>query len=257
MKKFTKRLTMIVAILLSLVLLSSSIVSTTLAKYVVTKGASTTVGLNKFGLKVELAVDDGFSTTETTKKGDTVEVTITGIKLVPGNDEAKYKNMITASITETATVAANVTIEVSITADDNSDFNVLADNFKGYTDCRYLPIGVCVAGSDVITPYTKYASTDDIGAKVQAAVAGQIKTIVGTDSTNVSSAKLSADNKTITGTIGQNKKANVANIGIGFYWPYTSNVTDSNEIGTWIAKNEPTFTVTYKITVEQNSNPTT
>ena len=256
MKKFTKRLTMIVAILLSLVLLTSSIVSTTLAKYVVTKSAEVTATLQKFGLEVALSVNSGFSTTETKKLGDTLEVTINNIKLQPGNDEPKYKNMITASITQSATVAADLIIEVTVEEDDSSNFNVLATNFKNYENCRYLPIGVCVAGTDVITPYTKYAATDDIGDKIQTAIAAQIKNTVGGASTNVKSVTQTGGK--IEGSIAANQAVSVSNIGIGFYWPYEyTQVEGSNEIGTWIAKNEPTFTITYKITVQQNADPNT
>lgn len=256
MKKFTKRLTMIVAILLSLVLLTSSIVSTTLAKYVVTKAADVKVGLDKFGLEVALSVNSGFTSSETKKLGDTIEVTINDIKLKPGNDEDKYKKMITASITQSAKVAADLIIEVSVTEDNSNKFNVLETNFKGHSDCRYLPIGVCVAGTDVITPYTEYLKTDDIGDKIQTAIAAKIADTVGGTSTNVKSVTQTGGK--IEGSIDANKTVNVSDIGIGFYWPYEyTQVEGSNEIGTWIAKNEPTFTITYKITVQQHANPTT
>ena len=173
MKKTTKRLTMIVAILLTLVLLTSSIVSTTLAKYVVSKDATTTVGLDKFNLDVTFTYNESYKDS-VKNAGDSVEVTLKNITLKPGDD---YKNLITASISGTPTVDADIKIEIIVTEDDSSKFNVLAANFTGLSDSRYLPMGVYVGGASVIAPYTAYAKDADIGDEIQTAIATQIETL--------------------------------------------------------------------------------
>ena len=56
MRRANKILMATVAILLCLVLITSSVVSTTLAKFVITKSASTSVGFTKFNMEVKLDV---------------------------------------------------------------------------------------------------------------------------------------------------------------------------------------------------------
>ena len=252
MKKFTKRLTMIVAVLLSLVLLSSSIVSTTLAKYVVTKDVTSTVGLQAFGLEVELKVDSKISHTKSSK-GDSAEITINNFKLKPGDD---FKNAITASITGKPSVDANVTIAVSVTCDDTK-FKIDTTNFNALSlgkDKLYTPVGFYVNGTSKVSSYYNcdYVSgtTTTLGTYITEQLADQIHTNVDT---KISGKAISGG--TISGKILSTiaNPVSITNIGIGFSWIETdADKTNGNyEIGTWIAKGEPTYTITYKITVSQ------
>jgi hypothetical protein len=252
MKKFTKRLTMIVAVLLSLVLLTSSIVSTTLAKYVVTKDVTSTVGLQAFGLEVELKVDSKISHTKSSK-GDSAIITINNFKLKPGD---KFENAITASISGKPTVDANVTIQVDITDCTDSEFTVKKDDFTALSlsaNKIYTPIGFFVGGTKVIASYTNYSVNSSKTTVLEEAIETALLNKIATNASN----GLAKSGNTVAGTISSEitEDINITGIGIGFAWD-DSNASTSNghqEIGTYISKNEPTFTVTYKITVEQAS----
>lgn len=261
MKKFTKRLTMIVAILLSLVLLTSSIVSTTLAKYVVKKSVTTTAQLQKFGLDVTLDLNNTLEGSADIKNtGDSATITISDFKLKPGDN---YKDAITASITGNPTVTANVTIAVDVTCTD-ANFKAEAAKFNAINgfdkDRIYTPIGFYVGGSiSAISPYTyyDYASnvTNKLETEIEKAIETEIKSAIG----NKITAMDSTPDGTIIGKIAPNAQSGynvgINGIGIGFAWLETdADATNGHyEIGTYIADKEPTYTITYTIKVEQAS----
>lgn len=236
MKKFTKRLTMIVAVLLSLVLLSSSIVSTTLAKYVITKDATTSVGLEKFGLTVTLNHANLGKPTET-KTGDSVTYTFSSVSLVP-SDTAKT---LTATVTGHTTVKTNVMIDVVIDY-DKAKFKVPANTFTGVTtDKYYVPLIFKVGSTNVYTGYQDTADTA-LEAIVEGKMADQSTALTYDETKDIINAVYDAD-----------KDVSLSAIGFSFYWPTSNVITDGNEIGTWIANhNSPTVTISYTITVSQN-----
>lgn len=256
MKKFTKRLTMVVAILLSLVLLTSSIVSTTLAKYVVTKSVTTTAQLQKFGLDVTLDLNNTLEASADIKNtGDSATITISDFKLKPGDD---YRNAITASITGTPTVDANVTITVSVNCDD-SNFMLDKDVFDALNfskDQLCTPVGFFVNSQSKVASYYKTdfvtGSTTTLGTYITGQLVNAINTNVGDKISSKTKVNNSISGKILSSIT---TPVNINNIGIGFAWSETSaDATNGNyEIGTYIADKEPTYTITYTIKVEQAS----
>ena len=90
MKRANKIIMVTVAILLSLVLLSTSLVSGIFARFVVKKSAQTTVGMEKFGVKVNMTVDSNLKTLvgkngyEEESAGDSISATISNLTMYPG-----------------------------------------------------------------------------------------------------------------------------------------------------------------------------
>ena len=260
MKKFTKRLTMIVAILLSLVLLTSSIVSTTLAKYVVTKSAEVQATLQKFGLTVKLESDekDGkpVLSGSASNTGDSVTLTFDNVTLIPGDET--YKNAMKASITGDANVAANVIITVDITCNDAA-FTLSSANFDDYTTAKvYNPIEFYVAGAKTNTA-GKESDTEDsndvLAKKSESDIADTIVTKLNVSSTKIKDAKAEVNTDggyKVTGKIDKDTKGVAGNLDLGFVWDDKTNVANEAEKSTWISnQNGATFTITYKITVQQ------
>ena len=239
MKKTTKRLTMVVAILLSLVLLTSSVVSTTLAKFVIRKEATTEVTLNKFGVEVTFSGTGS----ATTKKGDSIIYTNT-LTMKPGDSKS-----ITAKIKGKPTVASNVTIDVNVEY-DTTEFTVKgATDFTAVkTDTVYFPIGFKVGSTSVVTPYS---SSD--GAAISNAIEDKIEGVL--------TGFTWTDGDTLTTTWGTGTgvpdyTSSEKNISLNFYWPKNHNGTDTSaiydEIGTYLTKDgAKSFKVTYIITIEQ------
>lgn len=239
MKKFTKRLTMIVAILLSLVLLSSSIVSTTLAKYVTSKSATTTATLDKFGVEVKL---EGAGTA--VKKGDSITYS-EEITLHPDTNMKK----ITASIKGQPTVEATINIDVDITYTGNFKITAASKAFdKIKSDTTYYPIGFKVGTNTdyTVTPYNSTAATT-ASQNIEKAIKAKLTALNFTDPTD-------ADG--LSQTWGTNTNIDETDISISFHWPkgYNSATGDIyDEIGTYLSNHngELKFTITYKISVEQ------
>lgn len=251
MKKLTKRLTMIVAILLSLVLLSSSIVSTTLAKYVVTKSATTEVGLQKFGITVSLSSTDLSGEKTVEKKGNTVSLSYDKVILKPG--DLTYRDAIKASITaEKAAVAANVTIKVDIECDDTKYTITSSDFSSGFATPKvYNPIEFYVASEGCGTgdKQLTVSGTTALEIASENAILGDIKTAASNKGITFNNY---TSGNTLTGTIAEDAAVSANNINVGFVWK-DSTGANANEISTLISEREPTFKITYTITVDQKS----
>ena len=100
MRRANKILMAAVAILLCLVLITTSVVSGVFAKYAIKKQASTSVGLEKFGVGVTMTVDSsklssvGRATVTEVVDGDSITANISGLKIGPGDtlhDVVKFK----------------------------------------------------------------------------------------------------------------------------------------------------------------------
>ena len=243
MKKTTKRLTMIVAILLTLVLLTSSIVSTTLAKYVVSKDAKTTVGLEAFGLTVDVKANytDAGTAVESNKNGDSVTLTYANLNLKPGDNIA---NAIEVAVYGTAKVNVKVSINVTV-AYGGDKFVVTKSNFSSLTtDSKTcVPIAFTVNGAEATSSYNALA---------ESAVAEEIeKKISGyTYADGVASKTFNIDNVTKQVTLDKATET----INFGFKWDKGDNLLN-NQISTWLANqtgtNKSTVSLTYTVTVEQ------
>lgn len=240
MKKFSKNIMKVVAILLILVLMTSCIISSTLAAFVVTKDASTTVGFSAFGVTVNLDVV-GIDKVRTDYTGESATVVLENLTLLKPDDIEKA---ITASITGTPSVDATVTINVVI--------DYVSDNFKVpsgkfstlQSDTVFVPAGFKVGSSQsyVVTPYNSNADTTT-EETVEKAIAAM-------------SDKLSYDetNDCVSGSYNAGTEiTGLSNMNVRFVWPEDyDTLENSDEIGTYVAKNQPTFNISYTITVQQN-----
>lgn len=259
MKKFTKRLTMIVAVLLSLVLLTSSVVSTTLAKYVVTKSGEVHVGLQEFGLTVTLKsnVDSSSKnilvekTADTVKKGHTVTMKFMEVTLKPGNET--YKNAIQASISGKSTVSADVSIKVEIKNSDDTKFKITSEDFSSGYDATgkiYNPIEFYVAGTGCGTANkTHNVGTNVFKTESEKGILTKMQTKAGANNTGITMNAYTSGSEA-TGTISEGATVNVPNLGLGFVWANASG-DDADHISTFIGSKKPSFDITYTITVVQ------
>ena len=90
-KNFSKTIMVILAVLLTLVLISTSTVSGIFAKYVIEKDATTIVSLKKFGVKLDLVQGANYTTegavmgVHPSFDGDDINVEVT-VNMVPGDD---------------------------------------------------------------------------------------------------------------------------------------------------------------------------
>ena len=243
MKKRSRIIMMITAILLILVMISSCLVSSTMAKYVITKKATTQVSFKRFGVTVNLALD-GVTASETEENGDSVTLTYT-TSLTPGTS----KN-ISASVTGAPSVDAIVTANVEVAYAGTAAFKVAnSTDFYGVAaNTIYVPIGFKVGGSSSYASHdsqstTPYSSRD--AAATELIIENALATSTG--------GKLAYADDKMSGEFTKNVEIGLTNLNIALDWPkdYTTVVADSDEIGTYMAEKGSQVVITYTITVTQ------
>ena len=150
MKRANKIIMVTVAILLSLVLLSTSLVSGIFARFVVKKQAGTTVGLEKFNVKLTLTPLAGVAVkVNETQNGDSVSITYEALPLYPGADYSKLLNI---KVEGKPTV--NATFQLSYHIDyQQSSFTVPANVGGTGADTCFMPIGFTFGAKDTTGTY--------------------------------------------------------------------------------------------------------
>lgn len=286
MRKINKIMMMTVAILLSLVLITSSVVSGTLAKYTTSSSASDSARVAKWGVTVEASYGETFrkvvnNENETvderkvkiTPAADGIGVTITNLRMAPGDD---FSDAIRFSISGKPEVALRVNIAVEMsyindlskdkTQDKKANF-VVAESFGGLkANTAFVPFGfTCGLSKDGVTPTYENSSiiAPGMGSTIGKTYAQNIdkKILVKGENTSKSpygayidfapnvDVELTAKDKSFTSNV----------VYMGFYWPFEyenaeSGITKAefNDISTWLLKNRnPEFNITYSVTIEQ------
>lgn len=262
MRKINKIMMMTVAILLSLVLITSSVVSGTLAKYTTSSSSSDSARVAKWGVTVEASYGKTFKNAMDAAKikpnDDGIQITIDNdnFRMGPGDD---FSDAIHFKITGTA----EVKLMVKITADASYKTDTSTSGFKvpkdvaGLTEATVcipfgLTLGVNGTNKYCVNPCasqrteagTAQAIRDRLGFEYKAA-AGEVKTPYAY--------KVFDPNTPITfGTSG----VSVNEFELGFKWPktYEYNGSEANydEVCTWLTQNRnPVFTMNYIVTIEQ------
>ena len=255
-RRANKILMSIVLILLCLVLITTSVVSGIFAKYTVSKQILMMFGFESFGVKIDISFSkDLIDLTKTTPPQltitgeDTAQVVIKTLMLRPGDS---YDDAITFTISGNPTANAEVKVNTIIgngkydnsnpprlISELNSAFTVEKQAFPDFNGVAaggtvYMPIGFLVNQNypENLKPYANNVTAESIAQAINSAV----------------------PSKTFTKGI---KIDPVHEIKFGFDWQKdVSDISLSNEIGTWISNKTPTVTVCYEISVEQKTEPT-
>ena len=121
-KNSSKIIFRIVAILLCLVLITASVVSSTLAKFTVTKEATTEVSFKTFGVKMQIK---NAGTVVSTLDSNSVTVTYPVTEIYPGYDN---KNLVLFTFDGTLTVPATLTVTINVELAD--EFYISSADFE-------------------------------------------------------------------------------------------------------------------------------
>ena len=283
MRKVNKILMATVAILLTLVLISTSVVSSVFARFTITKSAETTVELQKFGVKVTLSNDsrlDAFKQTKLeVKKGDSGSVTFSGLTMKPGDeypDALKVKLEGKPNVDVKVTVAINISYNISFFRLNGG----IIDGIDAQTN--FMPIGLKFGaslngGSKIINN-----GVDSTGKGIYCTNAepyhGQGQVNTEKNYVNYISEKISVEDPYLASEINDkcyvsqtfkagsdvvfavtNSSNKVNELYFGFAWPFEySNSTYSQDtldkVGAYLAKNSSNAPIsfTYTVTIEQN-----
>lgn len=277
MKRFTKALMTIVAILLVLVLISSCLVSSTMAKYVITKSSTNTVSLTKFGLTLTVAPGEtngsGKLTSnaeETTVKGGTggtgsLTYTLSNVEIKPGDDYARAVK-VTLAGTQSVNAQLIVKMELSYTPSDFSIANKSVGNTSATTTTYFMPLGFTfgynpATASDtyyIVKPWTVSTTESEVSPT---AIANAFAKNIGdhTGITVPSGCTKSYDGNAVTFKFPKGKTVQFSKLPgstskkyfhVGFAYPAEYNKTyaydgetetalDLNTIGTYLAEHAP------------------
>ncbi len=275
MRRANKILMATVAILLCLVLITTSVVSGVFAKYAIKKQASTSVGIEKFGVKVELNYDPNFVAAiggedalknATASTGDSIAVTINRLNIVPGTS---FREAIKVKITGDPTVKVKISIFPDATWND-TQFLVDAGVGGLETPTKVVPIGFTMSGYDkdgVCTIPSSYIANPGLASGTEKTSATGISNKVDmtlTTSTDPDSVyKIFDPQDSATKQIvfySDADGAAVNEFALGFEWPFELighskySVEEFDEISTWLAANKADkayFTMNYIVKIEQ------
>ena len=145
MKKANKILMMAVAILLSLVLISTSIVSGIFAKFVIIKSEGFVAKIERFGVDISLipnttALENAGADVESTVdvEGNTISVSVTNLKMIPGMDLSDaFKIKFSGTTNVDVDVSIDFCFDYSI-----ADFSVPANVGEVSATTYFMPIGL-------------------------------------------------------------------------------------------------------------------
>lgn len=281
MKKFNKALMMTVATLLTLVLISSCIVSGTMAKYVVSKNSTATATLKTFGTTLTVTAGSGLTKKEVAaeKKGESIVYNLTAgdLEVVKMNPGDSYINAARFTFGKTApATAVKVTIKFDLDYDPN-DFKIPAGTSVGgissNNDIFVMPLGftfgfqpTTATGNYLLEPFYICEATTAEAAKAE--VEHKLADTMDKDITTPSSNNCVDNYFTLSYTSTSTRlrvKYHGSNsyryeFDLGFVWPetYTNTTTNYNYdvIGSYLVENAPDdakIGVVYTVTVEQNN----
>ena len=268
MKKGNKILMIIVSILLTLVLITTSVLSGTLAKYTTSSSSSDKARVAKWGVVIEAdysAISSIEGVTVDTEN-DEMEISLGNFKMGPGDD---FSNAIKFKIYGEAEVKlmVKITADVTYNLDGTNNFKV-PKGIGGLTDeeTTVVPFGFtfwalkangtnavencyvaspCRKGNVEKTIATNVAKKIDMSYK-DASVDYAYKIFDPTDPIVLHP----KENENI------NENIDINDFYLGFKWPetYKFNGSDANyeEVVEWLLDNKnPTFEIKYIVTIEQ------
>lgn len=144
MRRANKILMATVAVLLCLVLISTSIVSGVFARFAITKKAETTVKLERFGVEIKLSSVQLASyedKAKAIKKGDSVSMTFSGVQLAQGEgfDEALHVEV-------TGEPSVNVALKITCQFEyEEDDYKIPASMAASINkDTYFMPLGFTI-----------------------------------------------------------------------------------------------------------------
>ena len=156
MRRANKILMAAVAILLCLVLITTSVVSGVFARFAIVNKSETSVSFQNFGVTVKLTPSSNLKTESEVKKGDSASVMFEQLQMAPGDE---FYNALHVQITGTPTVDIKFRMSCHIDYDTTQ--------YK-YNDKSYMPLGFTMRFSetgkllDICYPYQENKDNEEI-----------------------------------------------------------------------------------------------
>ena len=262
MRKINKIMMITVSVLLCLVLITSSAVSSTFAKYATSGSSSSSARVAKWGVVIEADytalenVEGQEVEVETTNDG--MGVSITGLKMGPGDDFSKAVKF-TISGTPEVKLRVKIGAYVSYNIDETNNFKVPSEVAGLGAETTVIPFGFTFDDDNDATP-CQYLCEPCASGNIPETIANGLSQII--DMTHENNATYAYKTFAPTDDIALNLNESEVELEyfyLGFKWPseYAFNGTNANynEVVNWLLDNkDPTFEIKYIVTVDQLSN---
>lgn len=263
MKKGNKILMIIVSLLLTLVLITTSVLSGTLAKYATSSSSSDSARVAKWGVVIEAdySAISGIEGVTIEEKSAGMEISLGNFKMGPGDD---FSNAIKFKIYGEAEVKLMVKIAADVSYNLNSTNNFkVPEDIGGLTaETTVVPFGFTFGalkadGTDAIP--VQYVAAPCRSGTIEKTVAQGIANITDMDRQNTSYTyahkTFDPTNPIVLHPEGK-ENIDINDFYLGFKWPetYTFNGSEANyeEVVEWLLDNKnPTFEIKYIVTIEQ------
>ena len=254
MKKANKILMVAVAILLSLVLITTSIVSGIFAKFILTKTAESGVKLEKFGLT--LTVSSSYSTATPTSNGEGISITVP----ITMNAATNYDGLVKFTFSNTPNVSK---VKLILTMKIEGVENFAVSGIEGIPNGNHIPLGFTSKVHNekryVNTPNYWCMPTDNADL-AKTVIAGIVEDNVGAFSTM----KSISNNDSLEVVVWENSAYKITSFELGVR-PYGTtdgkpdtgysskglSNEEANLLQTQLIEREPTLTVTYTVSIQQ------
>lgn len=276
MRKNNKKIMIVVSVLLSLVLITSSIVSGTMAKYTTTSGQkSTSARVAKFGVELGVSLDEEFEKVcgnyTITANNGSILISVPNLKIGPEDDFSKALHV---SISGRSEVKLKVSMDINVERKGNF---ILDETFGPNKNTIYFPIGMtlgCKNESDQYVndylmvpgntaPDSMYETLLMIyfADRIFMDPVGEYYKDMSVESVFEPGEEIVFHPSVLDDTDGNNDPVGsvyINDFDLGFKWPFESDSTDKNandKKDTWLVSQEtvPSFGYTFTITVEQVS----
>lgn len=290
MRKNNKKLMIVVSVLLSLVLITSSVVSGTMAKYVTSGNSSSSARVAKWGVNVEVDFSDEVKTLckdanqdgtldelVPVAKDGVLTVTLPNLPMAPGVD---FTDAILLKISGSPEVKCKLKIDFSLEYTKSGDAFIIPPEIMGTNNSMIrTPFGYTfsykpsTASGYIKTIPMKAWNTgtwQDNDKNATQYIANSVIDMTAINADNTGSCnywleKNFTPNESIVfhprkadKTI--DKTVNVNDIAFGWYWPFEhssndyfddGNIYNYNAIDEWIVKNQPNVVLKFTVSIEQ------
>jgi hypothetical protein len=223
--------------------MTTSVVSGIFAKYTISKQVLMMFSFESFGVTIEIIPSEGLQKAAgagNIRFDESRNLTVSNLLMHPGND---FKDALKFQIKGKPTADAELKVEVTVANKDNvfdNSFKIndqafpslFTDTWANETEMPYVPMGFYVGDDYAVQPYSQ-VNAQEIGAAISAKVG--------------------------TKQFAKGEPIGEKDILFGFDWQKDYNSQKDgcyDEIGTWISNKKPSFTITYKISVEQITGET-
>ena len=265
MKKTNKIMMISVSVLLSLVLITSSVVSGTLAKYVTSNNSSDSVIVAKWGAEIEVKLSDEIDGILKSEDDTHMKVEFTSDDSIRLGSGKEYLDALSIKFSGTSEVALKIKLALNIEYADG--LKIPAGTGETATEMHFMPIGFTLgaksseSSSTIQSEYVvdSWTSGDDAIALCnnieKQFISGIEKTSIGFEGASSCAEKYFAPNESLIFKKSGGAEMDTLLLGFGWDDSYTNAQTGYNysEIGDYVLEQcaTTTFGVKFTIIIEQ------